>query len=225
MKILLVEDDVKIANNIKKGLEYKNYVVDIAQDGQLGLDMALDDHYQVIILDRMLPEMDGLTVCKKLREKHNFTPVLMLTAKTMINDKVEGLNGGADDYLAKPFAFAELLARLKALARRPKKNNQECLEVVDLKLNFSTQEVSRNGQKIDLSRKEYLLLEFLMRNPNQYFSADQLVEKVWSYEDNVLANTAQVYIGYLRKKVDKAFKDLPVLINTKRGFGYALKTK
>lgn len=223
MKILLVEDDQRIASNIKKGLEYKNYVVDVAYDGQIGLEMALDDHYQVIILDRMLPALDGLSLCQKLREKQNFTPVLMLTAKTLVNDKVEGLDAGADDYLAKPFAFAELVARIKALARRPKIKNSELLEIGDLKLDFAKQEVNRAGKKIDLSRKEYLLLEFLMRNPNRYFSADSLVEKVWPYEDNVLANTAQVYLGYLRKKIDQAFKNSPALIKTKRGFGYCLK--
>ncbi len=223
MKILIIEDDAKIASNLKKGLEFKNYVVDVAEDGITGLEMALDDYYQVIILDRMLPSLDGLSVCQKLREKQNFTPILMLTAKTMINDKVEGLEAGADDYLAKPFAFAELLARLKALTRRPKINKQEMLKIVDLELNFDTQEVKRAKQKIDLSRKEYLLLEFLMRNPNRFFSADELVEKVWAYEDNVLANTAQVYLGYLRKKIDQAFQHLPALILTKRGFGYALK--
>ena len=158
MKILVVEDDHRIATYIKKGLEIKNYVVDLAFDGETGFDMASEGKYEVIILDRMLPKMDGVEICKKLRETKVHTPILMLTAKTQIEDRVEGLESGADDYLGKPFAFAELLARVKALARRPNSAATEILQVANLTLNTANFEVKRDGKLIGLSKKEFILL-------------------------------------------------------------------
>lgn len=225
MKILVIEDDYRIATYVKKGLEMKSFVVDVANDGEHGFDMACEGNYDVIILDRMLPNMDGLQVCQSLRAEKNFTPIIMLTARTQINERVEGLEAGADDYLGKPFAFTELLARIKALARRPKSNNTEILRVGDLSINSSNFEVKRSNELIELSKKEFALLEFLVRNSGKVFSPEQLTEQVWSYDADVLPNTAQVYIGYLRNKIDKNFKNNPELIKTIRGFGYKIDDK
>ncbi|NMC35571.1 response regulator transcription factor [Candidatus Beckwithbacteria bacterium] len=222
MKLLVIEDEQRIATYIKKGLEMKSYVVDVAYDGEEGYDFAIGEAYDLIILDRMLPKMDGLTLCKKLRAEKIHTPVLMLTAKTEVNDRVEGLDAGADDYLGKPFAFVELLARIRALTRRPKKQDAEVLQAQDLTLNTVSYEVKRGEKTIELSKKEFALLEFLLRNKGQVFDKDKLVEQVWSYDSDVLANTAQVYIGYLRDKIDKAFPQKPEIIKTVRGFGYKI---
>ncbi|MCA9392022.1 response regulator transcription factor [candidate division WWE3 bacterium] len=223
MKILVVEDDEHIAKNLKKGLELKSHVVDVALDGEDGYDFAQSEDYDVIILDRMLPGMDGMEICKKLREDEIKTPILMLTAKTTVDDRVDGLNIGADDYLGKPFAFEELLARVNALARRPNETLQSVLKVDDLTLNPSTYEVKRGNTVLDLSKKEYSLLEFLIRNEGIVFTKEQLTERVWEFESDVLPNTAQVYIGYLRNKVDRAFPKKKELIQTVRGFGYKLE--
>lgn len=218
----MVEDQPRIANYIKKGLSQKSMVVDLAYDGAEGYDFASSEDYDVIVLDIMLPVMDGIEVCKKLRAEGNKTPILMLTAKGSVDDKVSGLEAGADDYLPKPFAFAELIARIKALSRRPKDLKDTTLQVGDLTLDTNTYEVKRGEQIITLSKKEFSLLEFLMRHPGQIFSSDQLSEKVWSYDAAVTPNNAQVYIGYLRKKIDKSFKDKKPLIHTIRGFGYKI---
>jgi len=218
----VVEDQPRIANYIKKGLSQKSMVVDLAYDGAEGYDFASSEDYDVIVLDIMLPVMDGIEVCKKLRAEGNKTPILMLTAKGSVDDKVSGLEAGADDYLPKPFAFAELIARIKALSRRPKDLKDTTLQVGDLTLDTNTYEVKRGEQIITLSKKEFSLLEFLMRHPGQIFSSDQLSEKVWSYDAAVTPNNAQVYIGYLRKKIDKSFKDKKPLIHTIRGFGYKI---
>jgi DNA-binding response OmpR family regulator len=223
MKVLVVEDEHRIATYIKKGLELKAYVVDVVFDGEAGLEMATVEQYDVIVLDRMVPKLDGISVCMQLRNDGIHTPILMLTAKSQIDDRVEGLNAGADDYLVKPFAFVELLARIKALTRRPKESQNDVLKTDNLTLNTGTFDVFRSNTKIDLSKKEYELLEFLLRNKGQLFTKDQLTEQVWSYESEVLPNTAQVYIGYLRNKIDRAFpKELP-LITTVRGFGYKME--
>ena len=222
MKILLVEDQPKIAKYIQQGLEAKSYVVDLAQDGEAGCDLACSEKYDLIILDRMLPKLNGLELCQELREYDHQTPVLMLTAKTEVKDRVEGLKAGADDYLNKPFAFAELLARIQALTRRQEKTVEEVIEIDSLVINTSNYTLVRAGEKIELSPKEYALLEFLARNKNQTFTALKLAERVWSYDDDVLPNTAQVYIGYLRKKIDKNFPQERPLIKTVRGFGYKL---
>src|SRR3989344_3357648 len=222
MKILVVEDEHRIASYIKKGLELKSNVVDVAHDGQEGYDLASSEGYDVIILDRMLPRMDGVSICKNLRSEGIHTPILMLTAKVEVAERVEGLDAGADDYLPKPFAFAELLSRVRALARRPKQLEQTVLAVGDLKLNTINYEVVRAGIKIDLSKKELALLEFLLRHKGKIMSAEQIIEQVWSYDSEALHNTAQVYIGYLRNKIDKAFPKAKRLIQTVRGFGYKI---
>lgn len=222
MKVLIIEDEHKIANSIKKGLGQEGYAVDTAYDGTEGYDLASTEIYDVIVLDLMLPGMDGITINKKLREENIHTPILILTAKGQVDEKVDGLNAGADDYLVKPFAFAELLARIKALARRPKKSLSLVLKVEDLTLNTLSYEVKRTDKKINLSKKEYSLLEFLMRHPNRILSKDQITNSVWSYDADILPNTVEVYIGYLRNKVDKPFPKSPPLIQTVRGFGYKI---
>jgi DNA-binding response OmpR family regulator len=220
MKILVVEDEHLIATSIKKGLEQEKYVVDVAFDGLTGYDLASSGDYDLIILDLMLPKMDGLSVCRRIRQEKNHTPILMLTAKSQLEDKVIGLDSGADDYLTKPFAFEELLARIRALARRPRSTVNEILSFSDLTFNLSTLEVSRQGKNIKLSGKEYALLECLMRHPRQVLSKDQLIKHVWSYESNILPNTVEVYIRNLRQKIDKNYK--VKLIKTVRGFGYKI---
>jgi len=221
MKILVVEDEHLIATSIKKGLEQEHYVVDLAFDGEEGLDLASSGDYDLVLLDLMLPKMDGLKVCRQLRKDEIHTPILMLTAKSQLEDKVVGLDSGADDYLTKPFAFEELLARVRALARRPQNTaTAEILKVGDLSLNISTYEVLRNGKNISLSSKEYSLLECLMRHAGQILSKDQLIQHVWSYESDILPNTVEVYIRNLRLKIDKNFSQK--LIKTIRGFGYKI---
>lgn len=222
MKILIVEDEHKIANLVKQGLEQEKFIADVAYDGTRGYDLASSEYYDLIILDRLLPGMDGLTICKKLREEENHTPILMLTAKGQIADRVEGLNSGADDYLTKPFAFEELLARIKALSRRPKDTVQIQLKVDDLILDVNTYEVKRGGKLIRLSAKEFSLLECLMLHPNKTLTKKQIIDYVWSYDANILPNTVEVFIGYLRNKIDKPFSEKKDLIHTVRGFGYKI---
>ena len=223
MKLLVIEDEHKIANSIKKGLEQETFVVDVAYDGADGYDLASTNEYDVIILDLMLPKMDGMSVCKSLRDEGVHTPILMLTAKGELLDKVNGLNNGADDYLVKPFAFGELVARVRALTRRPKQHQNSIITVSDLELNTTTFEVKRSGKEVLLSRKEFGLLEYLMRHPQKIISKDQIISNVWNYESDVLPNTIEVYVGYLRNKIDRAFPDKKALIITVRGFGYKLE--
>ena len=220
MKILLVEDEHRIAQSIKKGLEQERMAVDVAYDGIEGFDLASTEEYDLIILDLMLPGMSGLEVCNKLRQNKKHTPILILTARGQIEDKVEGLNMGADDYLTKPFAFEELLARIRALVRRPQNIDENILIVEDLSLNVGSFQVIRAKKEIKLSSKEYALLEFLMRHPKQILSKEQIMNHVWSYETDILPNTIEVYIRNLRNKIDKGF-DYP-LIQTVRGFGYKI---
>jgi len=222
MKILTVEDEHLIANSIKKGLEQEKYTADVAFDGVKGYDLASSGDYDLILLDLMLPGMDGLSICKKLRQENNHTPILMLTAKSQLEDKIIGLNSGADDYLIKPFAFEELLARIRALSRRPQKTNGKVLSVGDLSLDTVTYEVKRGNKNIQLSSKEYSLLECLLRHANQILNKDQLIQYVWSYESNILPNTVEVYIRNLRQKIDIPFKNKQPLIKTIRGFGYKI---
>lgn len=220
MRILVVEDEHKIANAVKQGLEQQSYAVDVAYDADKGLSMATTEPYDLIILDRMLPgNVDGLGILQMLRKDSNHVPVLLLTAKDKILDKAHGLNMGADDYLVKPFAFVELIARVRALLRRPQQSIGTALVYQDLKLDPSRSSVDRGDVPIDLTAKEFALLEYLMRNPEQIVSKDTLVSHVWDYDADILPNTVEVYISYLRNKVDKPFKTKP-LINTKRGFGY-----
>ena len=222
MRILIVEDDHKIANAVKKGLEQESYAVDVEFNGKAGMGAAIDTSYDLIILDRMLPETDGITICTALRERGKSVPIIMLTAKGEIRDRIEGLNAGADDYLPKPFAFEELLARVRALLRRPKNLKDDKLVHGDLSFDRQTFEVKRANKQIQLSSKEFALLEYLMRNPGRILTKDNIIEHVWDYDADVLPNTVEVYIGYLRQKIDKPFQNHLPLIHTIRGFGYKL---
>lgn len=218
MRILVVEDEHKIATSLKKGLEQESYAVDLAFTGPDGYDLAASEDYDLIILDVMLPGISGIEICKKLREENNHTPILMLTARGQTGDKVQGLNSGADDYLTKPFAFEELLARIKAVSRRPKKTTGSIYSAADLTLDTLTYEVKRGEKKIPLSAKEFSLLEYLMRNKNTVISKDQIIEHVWDYDSDILPNTVEVFVGYLRNKLGK-----PDVITTVRGFGYKIE--
>jgi len=223
MKVLVVEDEHKIANSIKKGLELESFVVDLAYDGQTALDLASQEDYDVIVLDLMIPKINGLDVCQKLRKEYKIhTPILILTAKSQLDDKVTGLNSGADDYLVKPFAFTELTARIKALTRRPKEILNTTLKIADLTLNTNSYQIKRSSKQITLSKKEFDLLEYLIRHQGKIFNKDHLINHVWDYNANILPNTVEVYIGYLRKKIDKPFPTKPPLIHTIRGFGYKI---
>jgi len=222
MRILVVEDEKKIADAIKKGLEQESFAVDVAYDSDEGLSMATVEQYDVMIFDRMLPGLlEGVDIVKELRRQQIHTPILLLTAKDGVGDRVGGLNAGADDYLVKPFAFEELVARVRALMRRPQESTGTVLKIDDLSLDTSTFEVKRGGQKIELTTKEYALLEYMMRNQNQTLTKNNIIQHVWDFDADVLPNTVEVYVGYLRNKIDKPFKG-PVLIHTSRGFGYKL---
>ena len=223
VKVLVVEDEHLIASSIKKGLEQENYTVDIAFDGEKGLDLASSGDYDIILLDLLLPKIDGVTVCRELRTEGIHTPILMLTARGEMRDKVQGLDSGADDYLTKPFAFEELLARIRALKRRPEVVTGEVLKAADLSLNSQTFEVRRAGRLIPLSNREYSLLEYLLRHAGRVVTKDQIIDSVWNYDADVLPNTVEVYIRYLRSKIDPPGKK--PLIQTIRGFGYRLGEK
>lgn len=222
MKVLVIEDEHRIAASIKTGLEQEHYTTDVAYTGTDGYDLASTGDYDLIILDLMLPGMDGLAVCKQLRADKIHTPVLILTAKSQVQDKVTGLDTGADDYLTKPFSFEELLARCRALTRRPQNSLNQLLVINDLTLNTDQFTVTRNHVPIALSGKEFSLLEYLLRHPHQILSKDKIITHVWSYESDILPNTVEVYIRNLRRKIDLPFKPLPKLIHTIRGFGYKI---
>ena len=222
MKILVVEDEHRIANAIKKGLEQERYIVDTAYDGIEGFDLSTSEKYDLIILDLLLPGLDGLTLCQELRKKQIHTPILILTAKGQVQDKVEGLDIGADDYLTKPFSFEELLARIRALIRRPHQQINNPLSVSDLTLNPQTYLVVRDGREIQLSSKEYSLLEYLIRHKNIIVTKEQIIQHVWNYDADILPNTIEVYIRNLRIKVDRPFSKNKPLIQTIRGFGYKI---
>ena len=222
MRILIVEDDHKIATALKQGLELEAFAVDVEYDADSGLGAALAEGYDLIILDRMLPgSMEGLEVCKAIRDEGNHTPVLLLTARDEVRDRVAGLNAGADDYLPKPFAFEELLARMRALLRRPQDNLGTMLTYGDLSLDTVSFDVIRAGQHISLSRREFALLEYLLRHAGKLVTKDRIIQHVWDFDADILPNTVEVYIGYLRNKIDKPFKKTP-LIHTVRGYGYRL---
>lgn len=222
MRILVVEDEHRIAQSLQKGLTQERYVVDIAYDGESGYDLATTEHYDIIVLDVMLPKMDGYRFSANLRKSSIHTPILMLTAKGQIHEKVNGFDVGADDYLTKPFAFEELLARIKALLRRPQTVVQETLTVDNLTLDTKTFEVRRGKTPILLSHKEFVLLEYLMRNARTIMSKDNIIAHVWDYDADILPNTVEVYIKNLRSKIDGPFKKAKPLINTVRGFGYKI---
>ena len=223
MRVLLIEDDTAIARSLKEGLEDEAYAVDVANDGSEGYRTAAADDYDVIILDIMLPEMNGYEVCRALRNDGNKTPILMLTARDTERDIVEGLDTGADDYLAKPFSFDVLLARIRALLRRPNEKLEEILQVGDLKLDPSSKKVTRASQEINLTAKEYGVLEYLMRNKGKVLSKEQIISHVWDFDADVLPNNVELFIMFLRRKIDKPFK--LKLIHTVSGFGYKLEEK
>ena len=220
MRILVVDDEKKIALGIKKALESQKYAVDVCHDGIEALNMAEAIEYDLIILDRMLPGMDGVSIIKNLRSQNIYTPILLLTALGTVKDKTNGLDAGADDYLPKPFALDELLARVRAILRRPKVKAEIILTVGDLSLNLNTHLVKRSNKDIILTNKEFSLLEFLMRNKNQHISKEQIITHVWNWDSDILPNNIEVYISYLRDKVDKPFSKK--LIKTVRGVGYKI---
>jgi DNA-binding response OmpR family regulator len=220
MRILIVEDEVKIANALKKGLEQESFAVDAVHNAEDGFGMVSVNTYDLIILDRMLPDHDGMEVLRATRAKEIHAPVIFLTARDQITQRVEGLNAGADDYLVKPFAFEELLARIRALLRRPKARLEEVLRHDDLELDPSNFTVTRSGQSIILTTKEFALLEYLMRHQDRVLTKDAIINHVWDYDADVLPNTVEVFIGYLRNKIDKPFPDATKLIHTRHGFGY-----
>ena len=221
MRVLVVEDEPKIAAAIRRGLKQERFAVDVVHDADSGLSYALSDEYDVIVLDRMLPGgFDGLEVCQHLRKHGIKTPILMLTAKDQVPDRIDGLNAGADDYLIKPFAFDELVARLRALLRRPRSAAGPTLALDDLALNPAAASVKRAGQSIQLTAREFALLEYLLRSQGRVVSKDELISHVWDDDADILPNTVEVYIGYLRQKIDKPFHTS--LIKTVRGFGYKL---
>lgn len=220
MKILVVEDEKKVSSFVKRGLEEEKFEVDTAFDGEEGLAMALRNPYDLIILDWMLPKRDGIAVLHELR-KERTTPVLMLTAKDSVDDIVSGLESGSDDYLTKPFAFAELLARVKALVRRSEYDRGAELKFADLRVDPVTHKVWRGENEIDLTAKEYALLEYFMRNPNQVLTRTMIADHVWDYTFDSFTNIIDVYVNYLRKKIDRDYPKK--LIHTVRGVGYILK--
>lgn len=223
MRILVIEDEPKIAQAVKQGLELKCFAVDTVHDADSGLSYGTDPSYDAIVLDRMLPgSMDGVEVCRKLRSEGISTPVIMLTARGTIGDRVEGLDSGADDYLIKPFSFDELTARVRALLRRPPKQVGTELKVGDLSLDTNNYGVKRGKTPVKLSHKEFALLEYLMHHPGQVITKDMIINHVWDEDADILPNTVEVYIGYLRNKIDRPFPKQEPLLKTMRGFGYKL---
>ncbi len=222
MKVLVVDDEVRIAKAIKQGLEQDGYAVDLAHDGEDGYNAAVADEYDAIILDVMMPEMNGFEVAKKLRDEGDKTPILMLTAKDQSRDIVTGLDSGADDYLAKPFSFEVLTARIRALMRRPHDVIDSTLTAGDLEMDVANHAVKRAGKDIKLSNKEFSILEYLLRNKNRILSKATIMTHVWDFDADILPNNVEVFINYLRGKVDKPFAS-PPLIQTVRGFGYIIK--
>lgn len=223
MRLLVVEDEKKVASFIRKGLEEEGYAVDVASDGEAGLGMAMDRVHDLIILDIQLPRKSGLELLRELRAKQVATPVLLLTVRAAIEDKVLGLDAGADDYLTKPFAFQELVARVRALLRRRSEGLQTELRVSDLTLDPVRHTVSKGAEKIDLTAKEFALLEYFMRNPGRVLTRTMIAEHVWDYDFDSMTNVIDVYVNYLRRKIDADRE--PKLIHTVRGVGYMLKAE
>lgn len=219
MRVLVIEDESKVADFIRRGLQQEHHAVDVARDGEEGLYRSLDHDYDVVILDLMLPKLPGMEILRRLREKKPSTRVLILTAKGATEDRVKGLDSGADDYLAKPFAFAELAARVRALLRREIQEDTR-LRVGDLEMNTSTRQVTRGDQVIELKPKEFALLEFLLRNANRPVTRTMIVEHVWDIHFDAVSNVVDVHINSLRNKIDRGFPT--PLIHTVRGVGYVL---
>ncbi|GAC1655661.1 MAG: response regulator transcription factor [Herpetosiphon sp.] len=221
MRILLVEDEAKLARVVRQGLTEAGHAVDVAYDGETGLGLALHEPYDLLVLDVMLPGLNGLEVCRQLRAAHQRTPVLMLTARDAVADRVAGLDSGADDYLVKPFAFAELLARVRALLRRDLPSKDPVLRVADVEIDTVAHMVRRDGQAIELTSKEYALLELLLRNRNRVLSREQIAAHVWDYDFVAGSNIVDVYVRNLRRKLGDDRE--PRLIHTLRGTGYQLR--
>lgn len=225
MRILIIEDEHKLANALRRGLQQESYAVDVSYDADDGTAMATTEPYDLVIIDRMLPgDTDGVGIIKEMRAQRNHIPILMLTARDNVKDRIEGLDAGADDYLVKPFAFSELLARVRALLRRPQNSIDTELIYSDLSLNPVTYEVYRQNKPIKLSNREFGLLEYMLRNPERILTKENIISHVWNYDADILPNTVEVYIRYLRNKIDKPFEAQP-LIHTIRGFGYKLSEK
>jgi heavy metal response regulator len=221
MRLLVIEDEKKVASFIKKGLEEEHYAVDLAHDGEEGLYLTETNDYDLVILDLMIPKIHGWEVLKRIRAKRNKVPILVLTARDSVEDKVKGLDSGCDDYLTKPFAFAELLARIRALLRREQTEKEPILRIADLTLSLVTHKVARQGKEIELTSREYSLLEYFMRNPDKVLTRTMISEHVWDYHFDSMTNVIDVYVNYLRRKIDKGFE--PKLIHTIRGIGYLMK--
>jgi len=221
VRILVVEDEEKVASFIRKGLEEERYAVDVALDGEEGLELAELNPYDLIVLDLMLPGLDGFRFIQRLRAQGVHTPILVLTARDSVGDKVKGLDLGADDYLTKPFAFAELLARIRALLRRGAPQAPPVLQVADLTLDPAARRVTRAGRPIELTAKEFALLEYFMRHAGRVLTRTMILEHVWDQSFDSYTNVVDVYVNYLRKKVDQGFE--PRLIHTVRGVGYVLR--
>ncbi len=221
MRILVIEDEKKVAQFLKQGLEEERYVVDVAYDGEKGELIASTEEYDLIILDILIPKKNGVTVLKELRSKRIQTPILMLTAKSSTEDKVEGLDSGADDYLTKPFAFAELLARVRLLLRRGAAEKSTVIKIADLQLDLVTHKATRGEKLIELTAKEYALLEYFMRNKNRVLTRTTISEHIWNYNFDTGTNVIDVYINHLRSKVDDGFDKK--LLHTVRGVGYVMR--
>jgi DNA-binding response OmpR family regulator len=222
MRVLVIEDDRRLVRALRRVLEEERYSVDEAFDGVEGEELARTGEYDFIVLDRMLPGRDGLTICRNLRRDRVATPILMLTARDTVDDRVQGLDAGADDYLVKPFATVELLARLRALGRRRTDAlNESRLEVDGLVMDLVRHEVTRDGKPIELTAREFALLEYFMRHPGQVLTRTQILNAVWRYDTEVVSNVVDIYVHYLRSKIDEGFPRK--LLHTKRGVGYVLR--
>lgn len=222
MRLLVIEDEFKLARALKKVLEQERYAVDLSYDGEAGYDLATGENYDLIILDLTLPKLDGLEVCQKIRAENITTPIIMLTARDALEDRVKGLDVGADDYVVKPFAFAELLARIRSLLRRESVTASPLLRVDNLTLDPEAHTVMRGKKTLNLSAKEYALLEYLMRHAGQVVKKQDLLEHVWGGDVDPFSNVVDVYIGYVRNKVDKDFPKKKPLLKTIKGMGYKI---
>ena len=221
MRMLVIEDEAKVAKFIQRGLVAERYSVDVAEDGRRGLDLAMAYHYDLVILDLMLPELDGTEVLRRIRATNPSVPVLVLTARDALSDKISHLEAGADDYITKPFAFAELVARTKALLRRGPVNRSNVVRIADLEVDRLTQQARRGGKRIELTSKEYSLLEYLILNMGRVLSRNMILEHVWDQSFDGFSNIVDVYVGHLRTKIDDGFE--PKLLKTVRGVGYVLR--
>ncbi len=222
MRLLVVEDEHRLAEVLRQGLTEQGYAVDVAHDGEAGLGLAELEPYDLLILDVMLPGLDGLALCQRLRAGGRHLPVLLLTARDAVDDRVAGLDSGADDYLSKPFAFRELLARVRALLRREGRSREPVLRAGDLTLDPATREVRRGGRAIELTSKEYAVLEYLLHHPNRVLTRTQIAEHVWDYDFVAMSNVIDVYIRSLRRKLDD--DGATRLLHTVRGTGYQLRS-